>query len=69
MNGQAKWIYRIVVLFLIVMIIDINVNWPRFDPSTHLRMKLADMTLIGALALLLIIGLVIKRKNKVKGGR
>jgi hypothetical protein len=69
MNEQIKWIYRIVVLFLMIMIIDININWRQADPSTKLRLKPIDMLLIGALAFLLLIGWVIKKKNKIKGGR
>jgi hypothetical protein len=69
MNEQVKWIYRIVMLFLIIMIIDINVNWRQFDPSAKARLKLVDITLIGTLTFLLVAGWVIMVKNKVKKGR
>ena len=69
MNEQIKWIYRIVVLFMIIMIIDININWRQADPSAKLRQKPVDMMLIGALAFLLLTGWIIKKKNKMKGGR
>jgi hypothetical protein len=57
------------VLFLIIMIIDININWRQADPSTKLRQKPVDMLLSGALAFLLLTGWVIKKINKIKGGR
>jgi hypothetical protein len=69
MNEQVKWIYRIIVLFLIITIIDININWRQVDPSAKLRLRSTDAVLIGALVFLLITGRVIKKKNKIKGGR
>jgi hypothetical protein len=68
MNEQIKWIYRIIVLFLLTMIIDININWRQVDPSAKLRLKPTDMLLIGALVFLVITGWVITKKNKPKGG-
>jgi hypothetical protein len=69
MNEQIKWIYRIIVVFLITMIIDINMNWRQVDPSAKRWLKPTDMLLIGALVFLVITGWVIMKKNKMKGGR
>jgi hypothetical protein len=69
MNELIKWIYRIAVLFLIIMIIDINIDGQQADPSAKLRLKAVDMVVIGALAFLVLTGWVIKKINKIKGGR
>ena len=69
MNELVKWVYRIIMLFLTITIIDININWRQVDPSAKLRLRFADAVLIGALVFLLITGRVIKKINKTKGGR
>jgi len=69
MNELVKWVYRIIMLFLTITIIDININWRQVDPSAKLRLRSADAVLIGALVFLLITGRVIKKINKTKGGR
>ena len=61
MKDFGKWIYRILVVLLVVMAIDFNSNWLKYPTPKSSRFIITDL-IIGGLLILLLIVPKIKRR-------
>jgi hypothetical protein len=61
MKDFGKWIYRILIVLLVVMAIDFNSNWLKSPAPQSSRFIIADL-IIGGLLILLLIVPKIKRR-------
>lgn len=64
MSDFGKWIYSILILLLATTIIDVNLNRPKAPAASPHQMGTVNLILGGALALVLVSGLVLKEKAK-----
>ena len=64
MNNSGKWIFRILVLLLAVTLIDLNLNQTRVPAGTSKPEGTVNLILAGALALVLLFGWILSKKNK-----
>jgi hypothetical protein len=61
MKDLSKWIYRIFIVLLIVMAIDLNSDWLRSPKPNSTRYIVMDLIIGGGLVLLFLFSKIKKR--------
>lgn len=61
MKDLSKWIYRILVVLLVVIAIDFNSDWLRSSAPNNTRYMVIDVIIGGVLALLFLFSKIKKR--------
>lgn len=67
MNYSGKWLFRIIILLLAIVIIDFNINWPKTHANGSDRLLTTNLILMGLLTgtvLLRTVILLFKKRKK-----
>ncbi|HEX9510908.1 MAG TPA: hypothetical protein VF939_10510 [Puia sp.] len=59
MNDFGKWLYRIVILLLVIILIDFNLNWPKTHANGSGHLLTTNLVLLGLMA-----GMIVFKKLK-----